>query len=303
MSTQYQLEDVLSWLESQNIRTIMPFSPRTSYCNGAPSGPLLKAAIIDTETTGTDFTKDKIIELGIVLVEYDPQTGQVYQVLETFNALESPGMPIPPETIKVHGITDDMVAGQKIDDKAVEQLLSDVSFVIAHNAAFDRAFLEARMPFTRDKAWGCSLTQIPWRAEGFGAAGLEFLAYKSGFHFHGHRASIDCHALLEVLQTDLPISKIKPFKVLLDNAKKTDIKLSALNTGFDKKDLLKRASYRWDGERKVWYKSIAEENLASEVDWLRSAIYEGKPFTLNQEKMNAFNRFSQRVGATETIAF
>lgn len=303
MTNQYTLEEVLPWLVSQNIRVTLPFAPRTSYCSDKPTSKLLKAAILDTETTGTDYAKDKIIELGIVIVEYDQETGQVHKVLKTFNELEDPGIQIPAETIKVHGITNEIVVGKKINDGEVEQLLSDVSLIIAHNAAFDRAFVEARLPFTRSKAWACSFAQIPWRTEGFGTAGLEFLAYKCGFHFSGHRASVDCHALLEVLQSELPTSKVKALKLLLENAKRTDIKLSALNAAFDKKDLLKQASYRWDGERKVWYKSVSEDHLSDEIAWLRAEIYDGKPFKLAQENMNAFNRFSRQSGEPEIISY
>jgi DNA polymerase-3 subunit epsilon len=67
-----------------------------------------------------------LIELGIVIVEYSPDTGQVYRVLETYNELEDPGMSIPPESTKIHGITDDMVIGKKIIDADVETLLADV---------------------------------------------------------------------------------------------------------------------------------------------------------------------------------
>ena len=47
------------------------------------------------------------------------------------------------------------------------------------------------------------------KGEGFGAASLDFFAYKFGFHFSGHRASVDCHALLEILQSELPSSGAK----------------------------------------------------------------------------------------------
>jgi DNA polymerase-3 subunit epsilon len=303
MTNQYTLEEVLPWLVSQNIRVTLPFTPRTSYLSEKPTSKLLKAAILDTETTGIDSTTDKIIELGIVVVEYSPETGQVYRVLETFNELEDPGFAIPPETIKVHQITDDMVKGKKINDVQVETLLSDVSLIIAHNAKFDRAFVEARFPFTQNKAWACSYAQVPWKSEGFGAAGLEFLAYKSGFHFNGHRASVDCHALLEVLQCELPISRVKAFKLLLENARKADIKLAALDTSFDKKDQLKGRGYRWDGTSKIWYTLISEADLTTEVEWLKSEIYNAKSFKVTQEKMDGFNRFSSRPSSPEIVNY
>ena len=303
MASTYNLNDLLPWLKSQDIRVTLPFQPRTCYCDELAPSKLLKAAILDTETTGIDSATDKVIELGIVVVEYSPENGQVYRVLETFNELEDPGFPIPIETIKVHHIDDEMVKGEKINDAYVEALLSDVSLIIAHNAKFDRGFVEARFPFTKQKAWACSFSQVPWKSEGFGAAGLEFLAYKSGFHFNGHRASVDCHALLEVLQSELPISNVKAFKLLLENARKSEIKLSALDSSFDKKDKLKSRGYRWDNNLKVWYALISQEDLAIEVEWLKSEIYSGKSFKVAQEKMDSFNRFSSRPSSPEIVNY
>ena len=84
-----------------------------------------------------------------------------------------------------------MVEGKSINDDAVEALMADVSLVIAHNAFFDRGFMEARLPIFKRKSWACSYAQIPWKSEGMGSSSLEFLAYRFGFHYAGHRASVD----------------------------------------------------------------------------------------------------------------
>jgi DNA polymerase-3 subunit epsilon len=301
--SKYNLDEILDWLKSQNFKVTRPFEPREFYSAAPAPSKLLKAAILDTETTGTNQALDRIIELGIVIVEYCPESGQVYRVLETYNELEDPQMPIPPESTKVHGINDAMVQGKKIVDADVEQLMSDVSLVIAHNATFDRGFVETRLPFFQKKAWACSFAQIPWKTEGIGSASLEFLAYKCGFHFSGHRASVDCHALLEVLQSDLPQSGTKVFKMLLDKARSPDIKVWAINAPFDNKDKLKERAYRWDGDRKTWYRTLANEDLTEEVDWLRTEVYANRPFKLEHEKMDAYNRFTLRRGSIEVVNY
>lgn len=98
------IESVIAWLENQNHKVIRPFIPPLFYNSAPSSTPLLKAAILDVETTGTDFQKDKIIETGIVIAEYCPQTGQVYRVLESYDELEDPGIPIPPASTKIHDL-------------------------------------------------------------------------------------------------------------------------------------------------------------------------------------------------------
>jgi len=299
----FDLDIVIDWLKSQGHKVIRPFTPRTFYCDAPPPAKLLKTAILDIETTGINPTTDKIIELGIVIAEYSPATGQVYRVLETYNELEDPGMPIPPASTKIHGITDDMVRDKTIIDSNVQNLIKDVSLVIAHNAVFDRGFVEKRLPFFQDKAWGCSFTQIPWKHEDIGSSALEFLAYRFGFHFNGHRASMDCHALLEVLQSELPVSNSKAFKILLDNASTTTLRLWALFAPFESKDKLKEQGYRWDAERKTWHKIISNEDLEHETTWLRAEVYDNRNFQLKQETINAYNRFSVRQGITEIVNY
>lgn len=302
-SAQYNLEEVLAWLKAKDYRVTRPFVERSFYSDASPPAKLVKAAILDTETTGTNQATDKIIELGIVIVEYCPETGQVYRVLETFDELEYPGMPIPPESTKIHGITDDMVHGKRINDDAVEALMADVSLVIAHNAFFDRGFIESRLPLFKKKSWACSYAQVPWKAEGMGSASLEFLAYRFGFHFSGHRASVDCHALLEVLQSELPQSGVKVMRVLLEKARLPEVKVWALNAPFDNKDKLKERGYRWDAERKIWNSALSQTDLPLEIDWLRAEVYANRAFKLELEKIDAFNRFTVRRGAVELVNY
>lgn len=298
-----ELDGAIELLKAHGYRVSRPFESRTTFSESPPPGKLLKAAILDTETTGMNQAADKIIELGIVVFEYCPETGQAYRVLETFNELEDPGMPIPPESTKIHNITDAMVVGKRIDDAAVHTLLSDVSIVIAHNADFDRGFVESRLPVFAKKAWACSIKQIPWKIEGFGSASLEFLAYRNGFHYEGHRASVDCQALLEVLQCTLPESGDKALKILLENARSKEFKVWALNAPFDNKDKLKARGYRWAAERKTWNGMVTEANLPQEVEWLREHVYQGKPFKIELEKIDALHRFTTRRGSIETVSY
>ena len=233
-----ELNLALKCLQSANYRVIRPLEIRDSFSSAPPPEKLITVAILDTETTGTNSNRDKIIELGIVFVEVCPKTGQAYRVVRVFDELEYPGMPIPEESTRIHHITDEMVAGKMINDAEVKSLMSDVSLVIAHNASFDRAFVEDRFPIFARKAWACSWSQIPWADEGISSGKLEFLAYTFGFHYTGHRASTDCRALLEVLQSSLPSSGTLATLALLQNARQAEIKVSALGSPFESKDAL-----------------------------------------------------------------
>ena len=299
----FERELAIEQIESHGYKVIRPLRFCETFSDGPPPAILFKAAILDTETTGLNLVTDKIIELAFVIVEYCPETGQLYRVSSLYDELEDPGMPIPPEATKINGITNDMVSGKRIIDSDVEKLMSDVSLIIAHNAAFDRVFGESRFSFLQNKAWACSLTQIPWKSEGFSSLNLEFLAYKFGFHFSAHRASVDCQALLEILQSNAPSSGVRIFKTLLDNARLIGLKLWALKTPYQAKNKLKGRAYKWNAERKVWYTTISSDGFEQEVNWLRTEIYANRAFSLEHEKIDAYNRFTDRHGTREVVNY
>jgi DNA polymerase-3 subunit epsilon len=140
---------------SGDYRVLRRLKPRSVL----PARPLVDGEkiglIVDTETTGLDKAKDEVIELGMIAFIYHVD-GQVRDVIGTFGALREPGVPITPESMKVHKITPEMVAGQVMDLDAVERFIAPADLVIAHNASFDRPFCERLARGFADKAWACS---------------------------------------------------------------------------------------------------------------------------------------------------
>jgi len=135
--------------------------------------------IVDVETTGLDPDHHKIIELAILPFQFSP-AGMIFNVLPGYAGFEDPGEPIPPDVVNLTGITDAEVRDQALDETAVADLVGSSSLVIAHNAGFDRRFLERRFPLFIDKPWACSLSQIPWSEEGFASRKLDYILGHSG---------------------------------------------------------------------------------------------------------------------------
>jgi DNA polymerase-3 subunit epsilon len=261
-----------------------------------------RGAIVDTETTGTDASTDKVIELAVIVFEYCADTGEVGRVVETYDGLEDPGFPIPPESTAIHGITDAMVAGQKIDDARVEELLKQAGLVIAHNARFDRGFLEARLPVFAGLPWACSWQEVPWSDAGIESSKLEYLAYRYGFFYEGHRAEIDCLALLEVLRRPFGESGAPALRILLESARKPSYRLWANNSPFESKDVLKQRGYRWVPDKRTWCGEVASrEAVDEELAWLKDAVYGGKSMALDLEEFDAKSRYSARDGKREKV--
>jgi len=98
----------------------------------------LPAIIFDTETTGLDVKTDRIVSLGAVCSH-----GTRLFKSRLVDDLIDPGVPIPPESTKVHGITDAMVDGARAFPEvwADFQRLTRNRLVIGHNVPFDLTLL------------------------------------------------------------------------------------------------------------------------------------------------------------------
>lgn len=272
-----------------------------SRLNGIPYESICIGICLDTETTGLE-QDCKIIELGIVAFEYVPDTGEVVRVIGRYNGFEDPGSPLPQIITQVTGITDDMLCGRTFDDQQVLTLAEQANLVIAHNAGFDRPFVERRYPVFAKLPWACTCFEIDWQAEGLDAKSLEFLLFKFAKCINAHRALDDAEGVLGLLLETLPVSRVPAMKALLDHASNTACYLYAVDAPFDKKDILKQRGYLWHGGSlmtpKCWWIAIPESSQKDELDFLTQAVYPGGDTrSLVIKRVGALDRFSVRAEA------
>lgn len=102
----------------------------------------MREIVFDTETTGLDPADGhRVVELGCVeLMDHLP-TGR------TFHRYLNPERPVPPESVRVHGLDDVFLADKPLFATiAAEflQFLGDAPLVI-HNAGFDIKFINAEL--------------------------------------------------------------------------------------------------------------------------------------------------------------
>ncbi len=90
----------------------------------------------DLETTGILSQVDHIIEIAAVKFKND-------EVVESYQRLISIDIPIPEQAVAIHGITDEMLKGQKSIDEILPEFAEFCGdkLMIAHNAIFDFQFL------------------------------------------------------------------------------------------------------------------------------------------------------------------
>jgi DNA polymerase-3 subunit epsilon len=272
------------------------------YFATAPVGEVVRVLVLDTETTGLNHGADKIIELALLRVDVDVATGLPVGAVTVYDGLEDPGVPISPEIVAITGITSAMVAGHRLDEARIASLLEGIDLVIAHNAAFDRPFCEARIPAFAQLPWGCSFADIDWKKEGQSSAKLEYLAFDKGWFYEAHRAEVDCHALLAVLGQPLPNSKVTGLAKIWAASQGTSYRLQATNAPFEAKDLLKARAYRWHAEQRVWHIRLGSEaDLDAECAWLKAEVYAGRNARVQVEKLSARVNYSSRAGELSMV--
>lgn len=92
----------------------------------------------DLETTGLSSRKDRIIEIGAVLVKGG-------KAVDSFSTFVYPECSIPKKTTELTGIDDSMVQGAPSEAEALKAFLDFCGdrILVAHNAGFDTSFVKA----------------------------------------------------------------------------------------------------------------------------------------------------------------
>jgi DNA polymerase-3 subunit epsilon len=160
---------------------------------------------LDTESTSTDPETARILTC---CVGYSDRPGRWEPTTWRIN----PGVPIPPEATKVHGITDADVADWQQPADALaeirEALLRTAEAgvpVVLHNAPYDLTLLDREMRRHLGLELPAGLiildTLVIFRRldRSTGSRRLEDLAYREGIRFPAHDATEDALAALRLL--------------------------------------------------------------------------------------------------------
>ncbi len=92
--------------------------------------------VLDTETTGLDYTKEKMVEFAAVRLENG-------KIKDKFQTLINPQQHIRKSSIAIHGITPEMVEDAPTEEEIMPKILEFMGDypMVAHNAIFDYSFI------------------------------------------------------------------------------------------------------------------------------------------------------------------
>ena len=281
------------------IESINPESgkvPLTKY--GTPSPELLISdqgcvvvTFLDTETTGIDRDNDKIIEIAIKTVSFDKTTFKIVSIDNTYESFNDPEEQISEQITLLTGIDNKMVKGQFIDWGIIDKVFRSSDLIVAHNASFDRSFVDRFSIESTKVLWGCSVNDVDWLVKGFTSSKQELLCHWHGFYYDAHRAMNDVDALINLLTHNFYIDE-RPIMEIFKKANNPEFIIFADNFQFDpiKKDILKNNKYRWNNKEKIWFKNVKYEEIETEKDWLTSIIY-GSFFEGRVQQINPVDKY------------
>lgn len=155
--------------------------------------PALIYAITDIETTGGNAQTGKITEIAVYL-----HNG--YKIIDSYETLVNPGVPIPPYITKLTGISDDMVSDAP-DFEAVAAKLDAFTanaVFVAHNVHFDYGFIREEFrrtgrDFNRKKLCTVQLSRSTF--PGLASYSLDKITGELNIVLDGHhRAAADAKA-------------------------------------------------------------------------------------------------------------
>ena len=228
--------------------------------------------VLDLETTGLDRDEDEIIEIAMKLIQVSKTKIKQLKVVDAYESFQDPGIVITEESTRIHGITNDMVQGHQIDWMRVEAILNNSQLIVAHNARFDRSFIDKKLELSKDKIWACSVNDIDWEKRNFSSKKQEMLCIWHGFYYDSHRAMIDVDALIFLL-THPSYESHHPILELIHNAKKPMCLIEATHAKYEFKNILKKRRYRWNADNKVWYTFVKNDEIDDERLWLTDNVY------------------------------
>lgn len=214
---------------------------------------------LDFETTGLNPKESEVTEIGAVA--WDTELNTPVSFFHRFIKVQ--GL-IPPEITDITGITDELLSAYgapfEMTFMSLYQFLSQTNIYVAHNAPFDRGFLEHNLGTLNirleNKHWINTVTHVPYPKK-IKHKNLTSLAAEHGFiNPFPHRAITDVLTMLRVL-SEYDIDAV------LDISKQPVLTLWARVT-YAEKDKAKAAGFYYDGTTKSWYKEILEKDLEEE---------------------------------------
>lgn len=183
--------------------------------------------VIDLETTGLSFYYDNILEIGILKVINN-------QVVETYNQLINPGIPIPDFITDLTGITDDMVKNEPTINSVKGDVLNFLAdnIIIGHNTSFDLNFIKTKFDVELSNKYIDTLQFSRKLYPELKKHRLTDLTNYLNIHNNKHRALGDCMSTKELydhIKEKMAINNLEISDIFYTKSYKNGIDVTTIN--------------------------------------------------------------------------
>jgi len=152
--------------------------------------------ILDLETTGVNYKRDKIIDVAALKV-------RGWKILDTFETLVNPLAPIPAKVTSLTGINQSTVKGAPTFREIQEDLYKFMRGhrIYGYNVAFDKRFLVKQSGKFLSFIYEDYLKSVKKKRPEYDTYKMEVVAKRLGILVRGsHRASNDVLTLFEIIK-------------------------------------------------------------------------------------------------------
>lgn len=211
---------------------------------------------IDIESSGLEPKADRIIELGVVLLDWDTKMPMAMLSELVDPKMENEEFKLPEEITALTGITEaalEEFGGFEKDVLAkLDAMAATADFYVGHNAnVFDRLFLEEayrRNGMTlAEKPWIDTLTDVRF-PETIKTRNLNYLAADhQTINPFRHRAVFDVLTMFKVMG-------FYDLNEIIARAAEPTLYVQAV-VSFDEKEKAKELGFRWFAPDKIWWRS------------------------------------------------
>jgi DNA polymerase-3 subunit epsilon len=210
-----------------------------------------RCLIVDTETTGLDPKTDNLIEIGAILYDVKNQCSLVsFSTLRnaSLNAAESINR------IPAAALCDFYDSNPVGELDVFTPLIADAEVIVAHNADFDRSWLDD--PWL-DRPWLCTREDFTWPRQTKPGQSLVTLALDHGIGVaSAHRALTDCRLIARLFD------QMPDLQAMFARAMRPKALFRAL-VSYDDREKAKAAGFQWDAATKQWSRRMAIEDAAA----------------------------------------
>jgi DNA polymerase-3 subunit epsilon len=220
-----------------------------------------KGVIVDTEATDKDPKSATLIELTMLPFTFTDEM-EICEIKKPVTLLNDPGGPLSDEVKKLTGLTDKMLRGHSLDYELIIDTMNDNEITLAHNAKFDRTILERHVAIP-DYIWGCTMYDIDYEAKLINSRAQDYIAFRNGFWYEGHRSEEDCRALAHILNSKF--NGVSYFQELMLKVYESTFKIILRDTEFNDNSLMKKFKFKWDGVEKYWFRPFTTEAEGEQI--------------------------------------